>query len=87
MMTLVLTLEYPDPKDARAVYESARPDDDTFVSTETDGNRVVFRFKAESAGQMRSAMDDVLACVKVSEEALGLVPGARPDLDGDALLE
>ncbi len=87
MMTMVLTLEYPDPKDARAVYESARPDDDTYVTTEVDGNAVIFRFRAESAGQMRSAMDDVLACVKVSEEALGLVPGSRPDLDGDPLLE
>lgn len=87
MMTMVLTLEYPDGKDARAVYDSAKPDDDTYVTTEVDGNKVVFRFRSETAGQMRSAMDDVLACVKVSEEALGLVPGSRPDLDGDSLLE
>lgn len=87
MMTMLLTLEYPDGKDAKAVYDSAKPDDDTYVSTEVDGNKVVFNFKAESAGQMRSAMDDVLACVKVAEEALGLVPGSRPDLDGDSLFE
>ncbi len=87
MMTMVLTLEYPDEKDAKAVYDSAKPDDDTYVTTEVESNKVVFRFRAESAGQMRSAMDDVLACVKVAEEALGLVPGSRPDLDGDTLLE
>ena len=87
MMDMVLTLEYKDPKDASAVFDSAKPDDDTYVNTELDGCKVIFRFKAESAGQMRSAMDDVLACVKVSEEALGLVSGARSDLDGDSLLE
>ena len=83
MMRMELTLEYGTPEDARAVYDSSRPD----VTTEVSGNKVIYRFRAESAGQMRSAMDDVLACVKVSEEALGLVSGARPDLDGDSLLE
>ena len=87
MMRMELTLEYGTPEDARAVYDSSRPDDDTYVTTEVSGNKVIYRFRAESAGQTRSAMDDVLACVKVSEEALGLVSGARPDLDGDSLLE
>ncbi len=87
MMTMTLTIEYRDPADAKAVFDSARPDDDTFVATETDGNKVIFKFRADNAGQMRSAMDDVLACVKVSEETLGLVPGSGPDLDGDSFLE
>ena len=87
MIEMELTLNYDSPDDARAVYESARPDDDTYVTTRVDGRQVIFSFKADSAGQMRSAMDDVLACLKVSEEALGLVSGAGPDLDGDALLE
>lgn len=87
MMEMELTLNYNSPEDARAVYDSAKPDDDTYVTTRVEGCQVIFLFKAEGAGQMRSAMDDVLACVKVSEEALGLVSGAGPDLDGDALLE
>ena len=87
MLTMDLTIEYQKASDAEAVFASAKPDDDGYVTTRLDGTRVVFSFKAESAGQMRSAMDDVLACVKVSEEALGLVSGARPDLDGDSLLE
>ena len=87
MMTMELSIEYPTEKDALAVYESAKPDDDTYVTTKVDGCKVLFSFKAENAGQMRSAMDDVLAYVKVSEEALGLVTGSRSDLDGDSLLE
>ena len=87
MLTMELTIEYANPSDAEAVYSSSKPDDDTYVTTEVSGNKVIYRFRAESAGQMRSAMDDVLACVKVSEEALGLVSGARSDPDGDSLLE
>ena len=87
MMRMTLTLEYGTPSDAKAVYDSSKPDDDTYVTTELAGSKVVYRFTAENAGQMRSAMDDVLACVKVSEEALGLVSGALSDLDGDPLLE
>ena len=87
MLTMDLTLEYQNASDAEAVFASAKPDDDDYVSTKVSGNKVIFSFRAESAGQMRSAMDDVLACVKVSEEALGLVSGSRSDLDGDSFLE
>lgn len=87
MMTMKLRISYGSEKDAFAVYSSARPDDDDYVTTILDGCDVLFEFRAESAGQMRSAMDDVLACVKVSEEASGLVSGSGPDLDGDSLLE
>ena len=87
MLTMELVIEYQNPSDAEAVYNSSKPDDDGYVTTRLSGNKVIYSFRAESAGQMRSAMDDVLACVKVSEETLGLVSGARSDLDGDPLLE
>ena len=87
VLTMDLTIEYPTAEDAASVYGSAAPDDDSFVTTRVEGNKVLFTFKAETAGQMRSAMDDVLACVKVAEAALGIVAGTGPDLDGDALLE
>ena len=87
MLTMELTIEYGSPSDAEAVYKSSKPDDDSYVTTRISGNKVIYNFKAETAGQMRSAMDDVLACVKVSEETLGLVSGSRSDLDGDSLLE
>lgn len=87
MLTLMIEIEYQNEEDAEAVFRSSKPDDDAYVSTRRDGRRVSFSFEAETAGSMRSAMDDVLACVKVSEAALGLVSGSRPDLDGDPLLD
>jgi len=87
MLTMTLETEYDDIRVAEAVYRAIVPDDDGYVSTRMEGKKVIFEFKAESAGQMRSAMDDVLACVKVSEEASGLVSVSAPDLDGDSLLE
>lgn len=87
MMRMTIESEYPDAGSAEIIYRSIVPDDDGYVTTRIDGNKVIFEFKADNAGQMRSAMDDVLACVKISEEASGLVSVAAPDLDGDSLLE
>ncbi|MBO5669745.1 MAG: hypothetical protein J6R75_05210 [Candidatus Methanomethylophilaceae archaeon] len=87
MITMTLESEYDDLSKAEAVYRAIVPDDDGYVTTRLEGKKVVFEFKAENAGQMRSAMDDVLACIKVSEEASGVVSVSAPDLDGDSLLE
>ena len=87
MLTMTLESNYDDVRMAEAVYKAIVPDDDGYVTTRIEGSKVIFEFKAENAGQMRSAMDDVLACIKVSEEASGLVAVSAPDLDGDSLLE
>ena len=87
MMELTLTMSYDSEKEAETVYHAASPDDDTYVATELKGKEVVFVIKADSAGSLRSAMDDVLVCVRTAEEASGLVSVAAPDLDGDALPE
>lgn len=87
MITMTLESEYDDIRMAEAVFRAIVPDDDGYVTTRLEGNKVIFDFKAENAGQMRSAMDDVLACIKVSEEASGLVSVSAPDLHGDSLFE
>ena len=87
MMRMTIESEYPDAGSAETIYRSIVPDDDSYVTTRIDGNKVIFEFKADNAGQMRSAMDDVLACVKISEEASGRGSVAAPDFDGDSLLE
>lgn len=86
-MTMTLESEYEDAITAEAVYRSIVPDDDGYVRTRLDGNRVIFVFRAKTAGQMRSAMNDVLACIKISEGTSGIVPATAPDLDGDPPLE
>ena len=87
MMELTLTMSYDSEKEAETVFNAASPDDDSYVTTELKGKEVVFVIKADNAGSMRSAMDDVLVCVKTAEEASGLVSVPAPDLDGDSLLE
>lgn len=82
-----MRISYADSGSASAVYNAIVPDDDGYVTSSIDGNDVVFNLKAANAGQMRSAMDDLLACVKIAEEASGLVSVSAPDLDGDSLLE
>lgn len=87
MYSLTITAEYRSPGEAEAVYSAVSPDDDDYVTSYLEGSTVRFQISAENAGSMRSAMDDVLACVKVAEAALGIVSGSAADLDGDALRE
>lgn len=87
MISMTLESEYDDVRLAETVYRAIVPDDDGYVTTRIEGKKVIFEFRAENAGQMRSAMDDVLACIKVSEEASGLVTVSASDLDGNSLLE
>ena len=42
--------------------------------------------KAKDAGSMRNTADDLLVCIKIAEEASGIVASAT-DFDGDAFLE
>ena len=87
MLTMLLELEYDNIAVAEAVYSAIVPDDDGYVSTHIEGSKVVFEFKAENAGQMRSAINDVLACVKISESTSAVVAVSAPDLDGDPFLQ
>ena len=87
MLHLRLVLEYPDAETAGTILDSVLPDNGPHVSSVLEGNRIVFTMEAENAGTMRNTADDLLACVRIAEEASGLVSGPVPDLDGDSLLE
>jgi len=87
MMKLELVLEYSDAKIAKTILNSVLPDNGSHVSSVLKGNKITFRMEADNAGTLRNTADDLLACVKIAEEAAGLISGAVPDLDGDSLLE
>lgn len=87
MITLDLSIRYDDEKTAKAVFDSVVPDNEGYVSTELKGNLLLMRLSSESAGTLRNAADDLMACIKAAEEASGLVSGPAPDLDGDTLFE
>lgn len=75
MISLELELEYADEAKARAVMEALDPDNDGYVSSELRGSKLIFRTEAKSAGTMRNTADDLMACIKIAEEAVGLATG------------
>jgi len=85
MLHLELTIEYDNEKTAETVFRSVGPDNDDHVESELKGKTVRFMMKAEGAGTLKNTADDLLACIKLAEETLGLVSCA--DLDSDSLLE
>lgn len=86
MLELELGIDYPDERVAKAIFQALEPDNKGYVSSELTGCHISFRIKAEDAGSMRNTADDLLACIKIAEEASGLVVPAA-GLDGDALSE
>lgn len=86
MLYLELRTEYDDAKVAEAVHRSLEPDNKGYVESVLEGKSILFKIKAEDAGSMRATADDLLACLKIAEEASGIVASAA-HLDGDTLLE
>lgn len=75
MISLELEIDYPDEATARAVMDSLEPDNQGYVESELRGSKLVFRTEAKSAGTMRNTADDLMACIKIAEEAVGIATG------------
>jgi tRNA threonylcarbamoyladenosine modification (KEOPS) complex Pcc1 subunit len=83
---LELRMEYPDERTASAIFASLEPDNTGHMDSRMIGKELIFTITSDNAGTLRNSADDLLACVKIAEEALGL-SDAVPDLDGDAAFE
>jgi len=83
MITLDLVLEYPDRRTAENIYYAILPDNEGYVRAEVRENTIHLEVSSESAGSMRNTADDLLACVKIAEEAAGLVSGAHIEEEED----
>ena len=86
MLELELRMDYDNEKTAKAVYGALEPDNKGYVEARIESKTLFFKIVSEDAGSMRNTADDLLACVKIAEEASGLVVSAA-DPDGDSLLE
>ena len=86
MMHLTLKIGYNNERDAETVFRALEPDNTGYVISRMEGSELIFTIASDNAGTLRNAADDLLACVKIAEEASGL-SDAVPDLDGDALPE
>ena len=72
MLSLELRFEYPDAKTAETVMRSLDPDNGGYVESKVEGNFLMFRMEAEDAGSLRNTADDLLACIKIAEDTIGL---------------
>lgn len=72
MLSLELKFQYGDAKTAETVMRSLDPDNGGYVRSELDGNTLKFTMEAEDAGSLRNTADDLLACIKIAEETIGL---------------
>ncbi len=72
MLSLELRFEYPDAKTAETVMLSLNPDNEGYVESHCEGNKLVFKIEADNAGSMRNTADDLIACIKIAEETIGL---------------
>ena len=64
-----IELDYGSEEEAIAVMEAIEPDNAPYAEAERYGSRLIIRARSSTAGQMLHTMEDLLACVKVAEDA------------------
>ena len=64
-----IELDYGSEEEAVAVLEAIAPDNAPYAEAERSGSRLIIRASSSTAGQMLHTMEDLLACVKVAEDA------------------
>lgn len=72
MISLDLEIDYPDEAMARSVMSAVLPENQGYVETSVEGSKLILRMSAEKAGTLRNTADDLLACIKAAEDAIGL---------------
>lgn len=72
MITLELQIDYPDEATASAVFDALQPDNEGYVDSELQETKLLFRIGAERSGTVRNSADDLMACIKIAEEAVGI---------------
>ena len=54
--------------------EALQPDNVGYVESEVRDNVLFFRMSADNAGTLRNTADDLIACLKIAEDAVGMTP-------------
>ncbi len=72
MLELELRFQYADAQTAEAVMSAVSPENSGYVEAVLEGDTAVYRLSADTAGTLRNTADDLLACIKVAEDAAGL---------------
>ena len=75
MIELKLESEYSNESEAYAIFAALNPDNEGYVYSELRGNTLLFTVSADNAGTMKNTADDLMACLKTAEDAIGVVKG------------
>ncbi len=65
----VICLDYQSEEEAIAVHQAIEPDNYGFVESVPEGNRIKISSAAGTSMSLLHTIEDLLACVKVAEEA------------------
>lgn len=72
MITLDLEIDYPSADTAESVMNAIMPENEGYVETSVEGCKLILRMSAGKAGTLRNTADDLLACIKAAEDAIGI---------------
>ena len=73
LLELELRFQYADGRTAESVLSAVSPENGGYVEARLEGNTIIYSMSAENAGRLRNTADDLMACIKVAEDAAGLV--------------
>lgn len=65
-----LELNYSDARSAEIIYRSVKVDDERFVKSSLDGNKLIAEIETDSTGSLLHTLDDYLACISIAEKIL-----------------
>lgn len=75
VIELKLEAGYSDESEAHAIFAALNPDNEGYVHSELRGNTLFFTVSADNAGTMKNTVDDLMACLKIAEDAVSVVKG------------
>ncbi len=73
MLYLEIRFPYPDRSTAESVLAAVSPENGDYVKADLEDSTIIFTMQADNAGTLRNTADDLMACVKVAEESVGLI--------------
>ena len=63
-----LILDFKDSKQAKTVYKAVTIDNDGFIESHIEDNKIIAYIKSKSITSLTHTIDDYLACISVAEK-------------------
>ena len=70
MFKINLEFTYKDAQTAERMLSSLKLDNEGFVESRVDGNKLVSAIKAEKISSLRQTLEDFLACAQLAENVM-----------------